>query len=112
MGPTDHVEPFHVSIRALGCELFPSEENSPPTAKQLHALVHVVPMRRLVSDGPVFGLVIMFHPEAVAPTVPGNAAVQTKATAIRAPTPKPKRRPRRFSPSLDIYFVSSPPPGP
>ena len=95
LGPTDHVEPFQVSTTALGCELFPSEENTPPTARQLHALVHVLPIRRLLSDGAVLGLGMMFHPESDAPAAPDTMVIRTTSTATTAPAPRLKGRPRR-----------------
>jgi hypothetical protein len=82
----DHVEPFHESMRAFGCEFPPSEGITPPTAQQLHALVHVVAMKRLDCEGSVLGLVTMFQPEGVALTAGLTGAIVASATRT-APVP-------------------------
>ena len=77
----DQVEPFHESMRALGCEFPPSEGMTPPTAQQLHAFVHVVAMKRLDCEGSVLGLVTMFQPDGGAPTAGLTGA--TDASVMR-----------------------------
>ena len=90
-GPVDQVDPFQWSTRALGWELFPSEEKTPPTAQQFQALVQVLPIRRLLSVGPLLGLVMMFHPEGLAELAElaaravGGAMASVKTTAVRTP---------------------------
>ena len=84
-GPAAHVDPFHRSTIACGCELLPRSENDPPTAQQLHVLVQAVSIRRSLLVDPVLGLGTMFHPEAAPALAVGTAVVMMRRPMATAP---------------------------